>query len=391
VRTRRAVLARQLEQSKVPAAETALAVATERAAAAERKLADAIVTRDQAAAGVGDLALAEAEVSRTAGEITSAKAAITGMERSLAERAGAVRAKLAAAQRGVDTAVASEQEARRRNQAAIEETAKQEGRLSALKLQWESADALGAQAKLDAARTALGGPGRPVGAAEIEAAALARDQRAGALERSRAELHKAQGALEQVGGAVAGERLRDLEDALRLAEQQEADVGAEFDAWKLLRETMVEAEAAQASHLGQALAPLVGERFNALTASRYGRVAMNAQLATEGVMAGGEVRPVERLSVGTRDQLSTLYRLCLAERLQTTVVLDDQLVHSDVARLDWFRTLLREKAEAFQIVVLTCRPGDYVVGGSLAPSDGVSRDLDGGMVRLVDLRVAMGG
>jgi glycosidase len=36
--------------------------------------------------------------------------------------------------------------------------------------------------------------------------------------------------------------------------------------------------------------------------------------------------------------------------LHTAIVLDDQLVQSDDSRLEWFRTLLAEKAQSFQIV-----------------------------------------
>jgi hypothetical protein len=55
--------------------------------------------------------------------------------------------------------------------------------------------------------------------------------------------------------------------------------------------------------------------------------------------------------VGTREQLSTLYRLSLAEYLGSTIVLDDQLVQYDENRMDWFRALLVEKARNFQTLV----------------------------------------
>src|SRR5438094_2851875 len=87
----------------------------------------------------------------------------------------------------------------------------------------------------------------------------------------------------------------------------------------------------------------------------------------EGVVVAGAVRDAGRISVGTREQLSTLYRLCLAEYLQTMIVLDDQLVQSDESRMDWFRALLKEKARNFQILVFTCRPGDYLAATSMVP------------------------
>jgi hypothetical protein len=94
--------------------------------------------------------------------------------------------------------------------------------------------------------------------------------------------------------------------------------------------------------------------------------------------------------VGTREQLSTLYRLCLAEHLVSTIVLDDQLVQSDANRMEWFRALLVEKARNFQILVFTCRPGDYLGKGALVPrGSAVHADTDGGFVRAVDLGRAL--
>jgi uncharacterized protein YhaN len=204
------------------------------------------------------------------------------------------------------------------------------------------------------------------------------------------DIHKAQGALEQVGGAVARERLRDAIEAYDLAERYERDIEAEYDAWLLLLEQMKEADAAQASNLGQVLAPAIAGKFEALTQKRYESVRLTAQLGTEGVLVGGAVRTTERLSVGTREQLSTLYRLSLAEYLGTTVVLDDQLVQSDDTRMDWFRALLVEKARAFQIIVFTCRPSDYLGASAIVPKGrAVHNDTDSGFVRAIDLTRAI--
>ena len=84
--------------------------------------------------------------------------------------------------------------------------------------------------------------------------------------------------------------------------------------------------------------------------------------------------------------MSTLYRLSLAEYLQTVIVLDDQLVQSDDSRMDWFRMLLTEKARSFQIIVVTCRPGDYLKASELVPNGKVvNADSDGGFIRAIDL------
>src|SRR5258708_32601707 len=140
--------------------------------------------------------------------------------------------------------------------------------------------------------------------------------------------------------APSRERLRDATEAFELAERQDKEVEAEYEAWKLLLEQMKEADAAQASNLGQALVPAIATRFQELTTRRYQTVQLTAQLATPGVIASGTLRSTEQISVGTREQLSTLYRLALAEYLRTAIVLDDQLVQSDSPRMDWFRKLL---------------------------------------------------
>ena len=146
------------------------------------------------------------------------------------------------------------------------------------------------------------------------------------------------------------------------------------------------ADAAQASNLGQALAPAIAAGFQELTQRRYDSVQLTAQLGTEGVVIAGATRSAERISVGTREQLSTLYRIALGEYLQTVIVLDDQLVQSDNTRMDWFRALLAEKARRFQIVVFTCRPIDYLANDSMVPDgSALYADTDDGFLRAVDL------
>jgi uncharacterized protein YhaN len=237
---------------------------------------------------------------------------------------------------------------------------------------------------------ALPVPGRLVTDADVTAARNAEAAVKADLERTVSEIHKTHGALEQVGGAVARERLRDAPEAFDLAERHEREIEADYEAWLLLLQQMKEADAAQASNLGQVLAPAIAGKFEALTQNRYENVRLTAQLGTEGIVVGGAVRATGRLSVGTREQLSTLYRLSLAEYLGTALVLDDQLVQSDDTRMDWFRALLAEKARAFQIIVFTCRPGDYLEASAIVPKgNAVHRDSGGGFVRAIDLARAV--
>ena len=144
------------------------------------------------------------------------------------------------------------------------------------------------------------------------------------------------------------------------------------------------AETAEGRHLGEALGEPVHDRFAALTGRRYGALALGRDLRAEGLEVAGALRDVGALSEGVRDQLATILRLAIAEHLGTALVLDDHLVQTDPARVAWFRELLVDVGRRAQIVVLTCRPEDYLHDDE-RPGDGEAvRDADG--VRAIDLR-----
>jgi hypothetical protein len=267
--------------------------------------------------------------------------------------------------------------------------ASDQGRLIELRRQRDGENLAAAENVLREAiesHAALPIPDRIVTDDEVSAARNAAAGMKVELEGNEREIQRAHGALEQVGGAVVRERLRDATEAFELAERQEREIEAEYEAWRLLLEQMKEADAAQASNLGQALGPAIADRFQELTQRRYEAVRLTAHLATEGVVVSGALRPATQISIGTCEQLSTLYRLSLAEYLSAAIVLDDQLVQSDDNRMDWFRALLTEKARSFQIIVFTCRPNDYLLPNAFVPQGStVYADTDGGFVRAVDL------
>ncbi|ARU05970.1 hypothetical protein CCO03_16000 [Comamonas serinivorans] len=69
--------------------------------------------------------------------------------------------------------------------------------------------------------------------------------------------------------------------------------------------------------------------------------------------------PVDKLSVGARDQLALISRLAYADLLKaagrpTLIVLDDALVHADAERLAAMQRVLREAARRHQVLVFTC-------------------------------------
>jgi hypothetical protein len=194
-----------------------------------------------------------------------------------------------------------------------------------------------------------------------ESVQAARDE----LRRIEDEIHARRGALQHVGGDVARQKLEAAQEALKAAREQERLKEIEYAAWDLLRTTLLQAEQEEGVHLGRALGDPIAQRFGELTDRRYGKLALGPDLETQAISAAGDARPVSALSVGTRDQLSTIFRLSLAEQLHSTVLLDDQLTQSDAQRMAWLRDLIRALASSIQILVFTCRPADYLLPGEI--------------------------
>jgi hypothetical protein len=401
LRQRRQHLSTDVERAREKANQARMnhTVAEERARSARAGLDAAIAARDTALASFPEglaatLSAARATLATAIGEQQLLTTQFSSLESTNAARKERIDSALRDARVADEDAHLRVTAAEAKRTKAITDHALQVGRFEELSRLRDAQDLAAAEAALRDAMdryAAAPVPQQLVSEPELAAARDAKTTATSDLNRIDREIQKTHGALGQVGGAVARERLRDANEAFELAAYHEREVEADYDAWLLLLEQMKEADAAQASNLGQVLAPAIAGRFEALTQRRYENIRLTAQLGTEGVVVAGAVRPTDRISVGTRDQLSTLYRLSLAEYLCTAVVLDDQLVQSDDTRMDWFRALLTEKAHSFQIIVFTCRPGDYLADIAMVPEgNAVHNDTDGEFVRAVDLGRAVG-
>ena len=243
----------------------------------------------------------------------------TSLEKTIEERKKRIDAALSGARADAGEATTAVETAQRALTTAKTDHASVHGGLIELRKRRDAENLAAAETRLQEAKerhAAQPVPDRIVTEDEVSAARKATAGLKSDLEGIEFGIQRAHGALEQVGGAVARERLRDATEAFELAERQERETEAEYEAWRLLLDQMKEADAAQASNLGQALVPAVAGRFQELTQQRYQTVQLTAQLATDGIMVAGAVRPTALISVGTREQLSTLYRLSLAEYLE---------------------------------------------------------------------------
>ena len=192
----------------------------------------------------------------------------------------------------------------------------------------------------------------------LEADRLVRDT-ADQRDQLQSELQKAEGALQQVGGHAIQEKLEQAEEAVQVIDRREHELDLDYGAWQLLRDTLREAEAEDAVHLGKALIEPVTTRLAALTNGRYGDLVIGPKLQTESIEVAGTQRDLTELSIGMQEQLATVLRLTIADAIGSTIVLDDQLVQSDASRMEWLRAFMMECATRFQILVFTCRPEEY--------------------------------
>jgi hypothetical protein len=397
LRNRRQQLAKEAGTARGIANQAAndCTLADERVRHSRLALDAAVAARSGAMAAFPDsidaaLTAARSALAAAIKEKETVSAGFASLEREIDARKKYIDAALSGARTDAEQAAAGVEAAQRQVTTANRDHAEEHGRLVELRRQRDAENMAATEARLQGAVASHDAhvPDRVVSDDEVSAAQNALARIKTELDGIEREILKAHGALEQVGGAVARERLRDATEAFDLAARQEREIEAEYEAWKLLLDQMKQADVAQASNLGQALGPAIARRFQELTRQRYETVQLTAQLATEGIVVSGTVRPTEQISVGTREQLSTLYRLSLAEYLGSTIVLDDQLVQSDENRMDWFRTLLTEKARNFQILVFTCQPGDYLAKGALVPEgSAVHADTDG--LRALDLGRAL--
>ncbi len=381
-RAQRRLQAALLEQSGALARHAARASDAERAQQAAR------AEREQALGALGT-GVPEQGEDWLARELAALERAALAASRAYAQQDSGFRAQLGAAERARDearAALAAGRAAHERALAAGRAAREQELSLEArfrerqAHFQPEALAAAEAQwARAGAELAAL--PELPAASAEALAASQEELQRESArLEQLLLELRRAEGALGQVGGDVVAQRESQTREALERARAAERELELEYDAYQLLARTLRSVENEEGAHLGRSLSEPVSERFQQLTDGRYRRIALDAALGFEGITVAGQPRSYRELSEGTREQLATIFRLCVAEQLRSALLLDDQLAQTHRERVAWFRSTLRESAERIQIVVLTARPEDY-----LSPDELRAEQAAPGAPRSIDL------
>lgn len=334
-------------------------------------------------------------LAKASDELAAAEGKLEQIGEELAELDEAQSGAVEAAQRAVDRATEAAELAAERFEAADTRRQAIDRRISELRgaielserdiedLDVPSAEATVATAREDLA--ALPAPSADVDEEAVAAAEHAQTQARARLRQVEAELRKTEGALESVGGQVVRDKAAETRAALDGARRTEHDIELDYEGWKLLVETMRETENEEGNHLGQALVDPIARQIHELTAGRYGALQLGPDLEAHGVSADGQTHEIDAFSVGLQEQFATLLRLTVAKQLGSALVLDDHLTQTDPARIAWFGQVLRAAGAEHQIVVLTCRPSDYLAEAELPNGTTPIKDAENVPLRAVDL------
>ena len=188
--------------------------------------------------------------------------------------------------------------------------------------------------------------------------------------------------LRTLGQRGLAEEHERIEGELEIARDDLTRIEADAKAWKLLLETLREAEReAKETFLGP-----VRERLQPYLRMLFPDTVLQldeGDLEIVSILRKGVEEPFASLSIGAREQVAVLTRLALADLLRekgkpVALILDDPLVNSDDKRFRRMQLALRKAAASLQIIVLTCHETRY-------------EPLGAKMIRLADCRTGSTG
>jgi uncharacterized protein YhaN len=131
-----------------------------------------------------------------------------------------------------------------------------------------------------------------------------------------------------------------------------------YGALTLAQEALVQAKQELQRRFAPRISKRARERMEKMTGGRYDRLQLSEDFS---LLAGAEQEEVLRealwRSEGTLDQLYLSLRLAVAEALapDAPLILDDALVRFDDIRLKAALDILREEAEAKQVILFSCQ------------------------------------
>ena len=188
------------------------------------------------------------------------------------------------------------------------------------------------------------------------------------IDRDKGQARDLEVELRTVGQQGLGELVEQKRREREAARQELERLELDAKAWKLLRDTLLEAERKARETF---LAP-VRERLQPYLELLFPTTNLLLDedgLEIKSLRRGNVEEPFTSLSIGAREQIAVLARLALADLLRekgrpVALILDDALVNCDDDRFKRMGTALRRAAEHVQILILTCHEARYQTLGA---------------------------
>jgi hypothetical protein len=199
-------------------------------------------------------------------------------------------------------------------------------------------------------------------AAERAAMISARDTASDTQRRIREDMRAVEGELRRDGDDDLEAQVIETQAMLAAARARRTALAADVWALQRLEATISAVEATRESEI---VAPVLA-RIEPFLARVFpdARLALDGGLAPSGLSRGDLEEPIERLSLGTREQIAIIARLGLAKLVHeqghsVPLVLDDALIYADDRRLAAMFEVLRDAATRHQVIVFSCRESTF--------------------------------
>ncbi|HEY7223820.1 MAG TPA: AAA family ATPase [Micromonosporaceae bacterium] len=244
------------------------------------------------------------------------------------------------------------QRALRRAEAALAEVASAEA-ASAEAASAEVASAEVASAEVAAVRV----PGPLTSTVD----ALEVDELRRAYQAAQREADLAERAVAEIGAELEQAPFADAEEAVEAARAELGRLTGLDDVLEQTRKFLQRAQEAVHREIAPTLSAALSRDLATVTAGRYAQAIVDPESLRMRVRgAGAELRDIDQLSVGTREQIYLLLRVALAERVVTRaescpLLLDDVTVHADAERTARILDVLRTVAQRHQVVLFTAQ------------------------------------
>lgn len=197
------------------------------------------------------------------------------------------------------------------------------------------------------------------------------EEKEGVLEKLKNKTRKLEKRINRLQGEIGNtadglhEIIREKKEELGEKKRQLKSTKKEVRSQELLRIALENSKEKTSRKYLEPIQEKVVPRIREMTDRRYEEVNFDSDMKPDSlVQQRRESRAEEEeLSFGTREQLSFLTRLSMAEiiggKSRIPVIFDDSLVNTDEERMKYARKYLKEAANSCQIILFTCHGENY--------------------------------